>query len=114
MNSVEKSNKLSKLWFAIAPLIKNNQLKGMFIEVSYPNEQPDSNLFGHLTPNYLLQELQALRSIIGSYALKGFKIIVTHMKPPSENYEKIKNQLSKQNDLGIQFIFPEQGKRFEL
>ncbi|MBG6110930.1 3',5'-cyclic-nucleotide phosphodiesterase [Flavobacterium sp. CG_23.5] len=111
---VEKSNKLSLLWTEIAPLIKNKQLKGIFIEVSFPNEQPDSLLYGHLTPNYLLKELHTLSALNGKDALKDFKIIVTHLKPPVENMLKIKAQLKKQNDLGLKLIFPEQGKRFEL
>jgi 3',5'-cyclic-nucleotide phosphodiesterase len=111
---VEKSDKLSLLWTEIAPLIRTKQLKGIFIEVSFPNEQPDNLLFGHLTPNYLLKELHALSEQTGKDPLKGFKIIITHMKPPVENSIKIKEQLKKQNDLGVKLIFPEQGKRFEL
>tara|TARA_R110000868_G_scaffold22802_2_gene93121 strand:+ start:489 stop:1448 length:960 start_codon:yes stop_codon:yes gene_type:complete len=111
---VEKSNKLSLLWTEIAPLIQRNQLKGIFIEVSFPNEQPDTQLFGHLTPNHFYNELHTLSELIGKNGLKGFKIVITHMKPPIENYIKIKRQLIKQNDLGLQFVFPKQGKQFEL
>jgi 3',5'-cyclic-nucleotide phosphodiesterase len=111
---VEKSDKLGLLWTAIAPLIKSKQLKGIFIEVSFPNEQPDSLLYGHLTPNHLLEELHALSKLTGKEALKGFKIIITHLKPPVENRKRIKEQLKKQNDLDVKLIFPEQGKRFEL
>lgn len=111
---VEKSDKLNLLWTEIAPLIKSKQLKGIFIEVSFPNEQPDSSLFGHLTPNYLLKELHALSTLTGKDALRGFKIIITHMKPPIDNFAKIKSQLKKQNDLSVRYIFPEQGKRFKL
>ena len=50
-DAVEKSNNLKDLWTAIAPLVKNKQLKGIFIEVSFPNEQPDKFLFGQVTPN---------------------------------------------------------------
>ena len=111
---IEKSNDLHDLWTVIAPLIKSKQLKGIFIEVSFPNEQPDQFLFGHLTPNYLMKELHALEEISGRGTLKGFKIIITHLKPPSKNIVKIKEQLKKQNDLGVKIIYPVQGKRFEL
>jgi cAMP phosphodiesterase len=111
---VEKNNNLSELWKTIAPLIQNKQLRGIFIEVSFPNEQPDNLLFGHLTPNYLMTELHKLEDLTGKGALKNFKIIITHLKPPTKNMIKIKEQLLKQNDLGIQLVFPEQGKRFEL
>jgi cAMP phosphodiesterase len=113
-DSVEKSTNLNELWQAIAPMIKSKQLKGIFIEVSFPNEQPDTSLFGHLTPKHLMEELHHLENIAGKGTLKNFNIIITHMKPPYENMVKIKNQLLKQNDLGVQLIFPEQGKRFEL
>jgi cAMP phosphodiesterase len=111
---VEKSDKLKSLWTAIAPLVKSKQLKGIFIEVSFPNEQPDQFLFGHLTPNYLMKELHTLEDLSGKGTLKGFNIIVTHLKPPTKNIIKLKEQLQKQNDLGFKIIYPEQGKKFEL
>ncbi len=113
-DEVEKSNDLQTLWNAIAPLVKNKQLKGIFIEVSYPNEQPDKFLFGHLTPNYLMKELHVLETLAGKDSLKGFKIIITHLKPPAKNIAKIKEQLKNQNNLGLKIIYPEQGKSFEL
>jgi len=113
-DAVEKSNDLRDLWTAIAPLVKEKQLKGIFIEVSFPNEQPDNFLFGHLTPNYLMKELHVLEELGGRDSLKGFKIIITHLKPPTKNIVKIKEQLKNQNDLGLKIIYPKQGKRFEL
>jgi len=113
-DSVEKSDKLKSLWTAIAPLVKSKQLKGIFIEVSFPNEQPDQFLFGHLTPNYLMKELHTLEDLSGKGTLKGFNIVVTHLKPPTKNIIKLKEQLQKQNDLGFKIIYPEQGKKFEL
>jgi len=113
-DSVEKSDNLSLLWKAIAPLIIQNRLRGIFIEVSFPNEQPNSLLFGHLTPNHLMTELHKLEELTGKGTLKKFKIIITHMKPPSKNMTKIKEQLMKTNDLNLQLLFPIQGNRFEL
>ncbi|MWB96594.1 3',5'-cyclic-nucleotide phosphodiesterase [Flavobacterium sp. GA093] len=113
-DEVEKSDNLRKLWTAIAPLVQSKQLKGIFIEVSFPNEQPDKFLFGHLTPNYLMKELHVLEELAGKDSLKGFKIIVTHLKPPTKNITKVKEELKQQNDLGVKIIYPEQGKRFEL
>ncbi len=52
-DEVEKSTKLQKVWETVAPLIKAKTLTGIFLEVSYPNEQPDNKLFGHLTPNWI-------------------------------------------------------------
>lgn len=113
-DEVEKSNNLRDLWTAIAPLVKAKQLKGIFIEVSFPNEQPDKFLFGHLTPNYLMKELHILEDLAGKGSLQNFKIIITHLKPPAKNIAKIKEQLKEQNDLGLKIIYPEQGKKFSL
>lgn len=113
-DEVEKSNNLRDLWTAIAPLVRAKQLKGIFIEVSFPNEQPDKFLFGHLTPNYLMKELHVLEDLAGKGSLENFKIIITHLKPPAKNIAKIKEQLKNQNDLGLKIIYPEQGKKFEL
>lgn len=113
-DSVEKSDKLKALWTATAPLVQNKQLKGILIEVSFPNEQPDKFLFGHLTPNYLMAELRVLEELTGKGSLKNFKIIITHLKPPAKNITKIKDQLKSQNDLGVKIIYPEQGKKIEL
>jgi len=113
-DEVEKSNNLRDLWTAVAPLVKAKQLKGIFIEVSFPNEQPDKFLFGHLTPNYLMKELHILEDLAGKGSLENFKIIITHLKPPAKNITKIKEQLKAQNDLGLKIIYPEQGKKIEL
>jgi cAMP phosphodiesterase len=113
-DAVEKSDNLKDLWTAVAKLVQNKQLKGILIEVSFPNEQPDQFLFGHLTPKYLMNELHKLEKLAGQNSLNGFKIVITHLKPPAKNIVKIKEQLKIQNDLGLQFIFPEQGKSFEL
>lgn len=113
-DEIEKSNDLRILWQAVAPLIKEKQLKGIFIEVSFPNEQPDNALYGHLTPNHLMKELGKLEEFVGKGSLQDLKIIITHRKPPTKNIQKIKEQLKKDNSLGVDFIFPEQGKKFEL
>jgi len=109
-DEIEKSDKLHQLWEAIAPLVKNKTLKGIMIEVSFPNAQPDKTLFGHLTPNWLMREMDDLAKLTGTGALKGFNLIITHVKPPQTNIVKLKQQVRNQNKLGFNLIFPEQGK----
>ncbi|MHA7944499.1 MBL fold metallo-hydrolase [Formosa sp. 3Alg 14/1] len=113
-DKIEKSADLKNLWMAIAPLIKKKQLRAMFIEVSFPNEQADTALFGHLTPNWFYKELKVLQQLTGEKALKGFKTIITHQKPPVEHMLKISEQLQAQNNLGLDLVFPEQGERLEF
>ncbi|MGZ3873018.1 MAG: MBL fold metallo-hydrolase [Mucilaginibacter sp.] len=109
-DEIEKSRNLHKLWEAVMPLVKSKKLKGILIETSFPNGQPDKTLFGHLTPNWLMKEMDDLAFLTGTNALKGFNIIVTHAKPPQANIDKIKVQLKAQNKLQLNLIFPEQGK----
>jgi cAMP phosphodiesterase len=110
-DEVEKSQNLHLLWEAIAPLIKAKQLKAIMIEVSFPNEQPDKSLFGHLTPRWLMKEMDELAKLAGKDALKGFNIIVTHVKPPERNIIKLKQQLKEDNKLGLNLVFPVQGRQ---
>jgi 3',5'-cyclic-nucleotide phosphodiesterase len=109
-DAIEKSNNLQNLWQAITPLIKNKKLKAILIEVSFPNEQPDKTLFGHLTPHWLMAEMDKLATLAGSDELKGLNIVVTHLKPPVSNIGKIKTQLKTANKLQLNLIYPEQGK----
>ena len=109
-DEVEKSDKLASLWQAIAPLINAGQLKAIFLEVSFPNEQPDKQLFGHLTPKLFFSEIGKLKSLTDGDTIKKVSFIVTHIKPPQHSAEKIKHQLLTENTLDLNLIFPKQGK----
>jgi cAMP phosphodiesterase len=113
-DEVEKSSRLRELWQYVAPLIKDGSLKAIMIEVSFPNEQPDKTLFGHLTPNWFYKEMQVLASYSSAEALKRVNVVITHVKPPEAKIEQIKYQLRQQNTLGLKLIFPEQGKRLSF
>jgi 3',5'-cyclic-nucleotide phosphodiesterase len=95
----------------MAPLVAADQLKAIFIEVSYANGRPDNLLFGHLTPDWLLKELNVLRSY---HSMKNVKIIVTHIKPDKGAREKIIQQLRSAGGSDFSFILPEQGKAIWL
>lgn len=109
-DEIEKSSNLQNLWQAITPLIKSKLLKAILIEVSFSNEQPDKTLFGHLTPNWLMTEMDKLATLTGKTELKGLNIVVTHLKPPVSNISKIKTALKAENKLQLNLIYPEQGK----
>lgn len=109
---VEKSDKLSEFFLQIAPRIKDQSLKAILIEVSFTNQQPEDKLFGHLTPKLLVEELTKLEQLNGTGSLKGFPIMITHLKPSGEQEQIIKTTLDQTNTLGVQYIFPEQGKRY--
>jgi cAMP phosphodiesterase len=109
-DEIEKKHTLELLWQAIAPLIREKKLKAIMIEVSFADEQPDKTLFGHLTPHWLMKELKELEGLSGQGSLKGFNIVITHVKPPQSSIERIKKQLAAENELQLKLIYPEQGK----
>ena len=124
-DSIENSDRLRTLWLVAGPLIKTGRLKAIFIEVSFPNEQPDKLLFGHLTPQLLMQEMRSLQTLTGEGSLKGFPIVITHRKPGggqpggdqrsgSDQEETIRRQLEAGNPLQVKLVFPEQGKRMDF
>lgn len=110
-DKIEETNHLEKIWKDIAPEIKSGKLKTLMIEVSFPSNQLDHLLFGHLTPKLLIDEMHVLAKYTGKHALKNLNIVVTHIKPKGENEEIIKKELNDLNDLGLNFIYPQQGER---
>jgi cAMP phosphodiesterase len=113
-DEVEGTGKMKEVWKAVAPLVKAKKLKGIFLEVSYPNEQPDKKLYGHLTPQWFMKELTQLAELGGPEHMKNLNVIVTHIKPAGNNEELIKKQLTAANLIGVNLNFPEQGVAFEL
>jgi 3',5'-cyclic-nucleotide phosphodiesterase len=109
-DAVEKSDKLLQLWQTVAPLLKARQLKAIFIEVSFPEEQPRSQLFGHLTPGLLMQEMHRLDSLAGPHSVNNLPVVITHIKPSGNNEAMIRKQVAGMNKPGLRLIFPEQGK----
>jgi 3',5'-cyclic-nucleotide phosphodiesterase len=112
-DETEKSKNLHNLWAAIAPLVKAKKLKAIMIEVSFPDEQPDKSLFGHLTPRLLMSEMTELGKLAG-ISLQGLNVVVTHLKPPYSSIVKIKAQLKTANKLGLNLVYPQQGKALEF
>lgn len=114
-DSVEKSENIQRVWNAVAPLVKAKQLRGIFLECSFPNGRKDNELFGHLTPDWMQKELAKLNALA---SIKGLPVIVTHVKPSlkaGDDVDKtIADELNKGNKLGVRFIMPRQGDRIEL
>lgn len=113
-DEIEKTDYLQQIWKVAVPLIQSGKLKGIFLEVSYPNEQPDGKLFGHLTPKWFMQEMNKLVELTGKDNMQNLNVIVTHIKPTGNNEATIKQQLASENRLKLNLIFPEQGSGFEL
>lgn len=114
---VENEKRLATLWKRVAPLIQEGKLKALMIECSHPEDDDADMIFGHLNPSLLLEELQALYKLTGE-SLKQVKILVTHRKETLRKVPDVKaliaEEVTRDNSLGLHFIFPRQGERFSL
>lgn len=113
-DEIEKSDKLHVLWENIAPLIKAKKLKAIFIECSFPSSQKDAQLFGHLTPKWLMKEMALLGNLAGMESMKDLKIVVTHIKPVGNNETIIKQEIKAGNTSGLKILYPQQGVRMDF
>jgi 3',5'-cyclic-nucleotide phosphodiesterase len=110
---VEQSEQLTALWKAVAPLVMNNQLKAIFIEVSFDNSVPEKALFGHLTPNLLMEEMTKLNQLSNGQ-IKNTPVYVTHIKPCDGCEVKIKSEIQAANQIGLKISYPLQSTMIEL
>ena len=77
-DSISLSPRTERVWNDAAPKIFAGSLKGIFIECSYDDSQPDEILFGHLAPRHLMAELQVLATKVK--AVSERKITDTQLK----------------------------------
>ena len=110
---VEQSTQLAQLWQTIAPLVIKNQLKAIFIEVSFDNSVSEKALFGHLTPNLLMEEMVKLNQLANGQ-LKNTHLYVTHIKPCDDCETKIKAEIQAANQIGLKIFYPTQATLIEL
>ncbi len=116
-DEVENSTCMQTVWTAAAPLVREHKLSGIFLEASFPSDHPDSQLFGHMTPKWMMAELRNLAELADpehpETALKGLKVVVTHIKPSlnpkNDMAAVIMRELTERNDLGVEFVLPEAG-----
>jgi len=112
-DKVEQSEQLAALWKTVAPMVINKQLKGIFIEVSFDNSVPEKALFGHLTPNLLMEEMGKLNQLSNGQ-LNNTPLYVTHIKPCDGCEIKIKSEIQKANQIGLNIFYPSQASLIEL
>lgn len=110
---VEQNDQLAQLWQTIAPLVIQNQLKAIFIEVSFDNSVPEKSLFGHLTPKLLIEEMAKLDQLTNGH-LKNTQLYVTHIKPCDGCEGKIKGEIQAANQIGLNIFYPTQAALIEL
>src|SRR5919107_3049577 len=69
-DEVQKASNMQDIWKAIADKVRQQKLKAIILETSYPSDRPDNLLFGHLTPKWVHKTLHALDQEAGGNALR--------------------------------------------
>lgn len=114
-DGVEKEGKLSKIWQYLAQQMRTKTLRGIVIEVSFANNRPDTLLFGHLTPNWLMQELTRFHDLVEDKSqFSAMNIVISHikysLKAGEEPRRVIESELAQANKLGFNFTLAKQGQ----
>lgn len=110
------------LWERLAPFIRDDRLRGVYIESSYSDEMPDDQLHSHLTPKWIMHAFRQLAEIVEprrpETALAGLNVVIMHIKPHlgagEETRAVVERQLRRQNVLQLRLVFAEQARSFEL
>jgi 3',5'-cyclic-nucleotide phosphodiesterase len=116
-DEVQKASNMQDIWQAIANKVRQRKLKAIILETSYTSDRPDHLLFGHLTPKWVHKTLRLLDQEAGGDALKGLPVVVSHIKyslTDEQPQEAIRQELEVGNDLGVQFVIPEQGALYHF
>ena len=116
-DEVQKASNMQSIWKAVADRVRQRKLKAIILEVSYTSDRPDHLLFGHLTPKWVHKTLHVLDQEAGGNALKGLPVVVSHIKyslTDEQPQEAICKELEAGNDLGVQFVIPEQGALYHF
>lgn len=118
-DKVEGQGKLATIWRYLAKQMQTKKLRGLVIEVSFDNRQPDHLLFGHLTPKWLMSELSYFYSLVDNkLPFQDMQIIISHIKYSLKSgldpRLKITQELQQDNTLGFKFLLAKQGQRIIL
>jgi hypothetical protein len=63
-DAISLSPRNHQVWTDAAPKIVSGLLTAIFIECSYSDSQQDDQLYGHLAPRYLIEELRTLATCV--------------------------------------------------
>lgn len=116
-DTVEKTTKLHDVWSAVAERTRQHRLKAILIESSYTSDRPDAQLFGHLTPKWVLASLRELDRLAGTGSVRDLPVVITHIKyslTGEQPQKKMLEELAAGNDMGVRFIIPGQGDRWHF
>jgi 3',5'-cyclic-nucleotide phosphodiesterase len=115
---VEKTTKMHDVWAAVADKARQHKLKAILIESSYTSDRPDRQLFGHLTPKWIMTSLHELDTLAGgNNVLKDLPVVITHIKyalTREQPQARMRDELTAANDLGLRILIPQQGSHWHF
>lgn len=116
-DAVEKGTRMREVWSSVAEKARQRKLKAILIESSYTSDRPDAQLFGHLTPKWIMKSLHELDELAGGNALQDLPVVITHIKyslTREQPQARMAQELAAGNDLGVRFVIPSQGIRWHF
>jgi 3',5'-cyclic-nucleotide phosphodiesterase len=119
---IQKTDNIEKIFKEISPLIRQKKLKAVFIESSFSNNRKDDELYGHMKPSLIEEELHKLAIMVDkdkhTTALKGLKILITHIKPDCKKEysatEIIIKEINKMKSFGAEIIITKQSEKYKI
>jgi 3',5'-cyclic-nucleotide phosphodiesterase len=119
---IENSNQLEQIYKDIAPLIQQHKMKAIFMEISFPNKQNNQQLYGHLKPHLMEEELKKLSECVNAknpdQALYGIPLFITHIKPDFKKKNKtpgiIEKEIQMMNTFGAETIIIKQSSKYKI
>lgn len=115
-------NSLSSVWERVAPLIAKGKCRGIVIDSAAINLHREGALFGTNKPQSWMEELKRLAERVSPHtvekALHGVKVIMSHVagaqvKTLFDTFTP-SVELTSQNALGLELIFPKRGEQIDL
>ncbi|OBA22158.1 cyclic-AMP phosphodiesterase [Metschnikowia bicuspidata var. bicuspidata NRRL YB-4993] len=108
-DSILRLERNSLIWMYVAPFVLDGSLKCVILECSTHSREPGINLYGHMTPQHVMAELQRLETACaqtneGSATapfVRDLKVIVTHVKETYDGKDprrRIMKELCELND----------------
>ncbi|CDH17490.1 related to PDE1-Low affinity 3`,5`-cyclic-nucleotide phosphodiesterase [Zygosaccharomyces bailii ISA1307] len=115
----DKEPLLAQVWSHIAANVPLDKLKAIIIECS--STMATKELYGHLGPRNLVEELTHLQGLYGPHALGHMHVIITHVKsicsyrdPRLVILEEVRKEASRAGLHGIIFSVAVRGYTFHL
>lgn len=79
-DEISRSSKLLQVWEYLGSKVPLKTLKAIVIECSNTENIGDGELFGHMCPRHIINELTQLKKCYNRTQLDGLHVIITHVK----------------------------------